>query len=372
MSVPTLGQIPQVPLTAFPGSQPVQKPSVWTTNPVLSYVNDIYSSVANRRAALGLPNPGTIENINKETSKDVFLNNYFFTGLRADLSKSFSMNPAFQVSHSFSLGSPVMPPYGFAAFYATDDVLLQGNIDNDRSLSGRFHYGWNTFNVSKANIQIAAGQPAMLQLEHDYRGTDFSLNLKALNPSVLEGGFTGVAVGSILQSVTPKLALGLETVYSCQSPMYPPDAAVNYYGRYVGDDWVAAAQLQAQGSVLASFWRRVTDKVEAGIETSLSVGASQQQQMMMMMGGAPQIDATTTIGAKYEFRQSVFRGQIDSQGKVACLVERRVLPVVSVLFAGEIDHSKSSARLGLGLQFEAGGEEVYSQAENLSQPRPPM
>jgi mitochondrial import receptor subunit TOM40 len=369
LPIPSLGDVSNIPLPGFKPQKVSSGPSIWESNPVFSYVNDVYSSIAARRAALNLSNPGTMENINKEVSKDVFLNNYFFTGLRADLTKSFSVNPAFQVSHSFSLGSPVMPPYGFAAFYATDNVFLQGNIDNDLSLSGRLHYGWTKSNITKANVQIANGQPAMLQVEHDYQGSDFSLNFKSLNPSVLDGGFTGVAVASLLQSVSPKLALGLEAVYSSQSPLYPPDAAVSYVGRYVADDWIAAAQLQAQGAVLASFWRRVTDKVEAGIETSIAVGGNQQA---LMMGHAPSIEASTTIGAKYEFRQSVFRGQIDSAGKVSCLLERRVLPVVSVIFAGEIDHSKSTARLGLGLQFEAGGEEAMQQADPTAQPHPPM
>jgi mitochondrial import receptor subunit TOM40 len=265
-----------------------------------------------------------------------------------------------------------MPPYAFAAFYATDNMFMQGNIDNDYALSGRMHYGWDAANTSKAQVQLANGQPAMVQLEHDLIGSDFSLNFKALNPSFLEGGFTGVAVGSILQSLTPSLALGLEAVYSKQAAAYPPDAAISYVGRYAAKDWVASAQLQAQGAVLASFWRKVTDKVEAGVETSISLGGSQQA---LMMGGAPSIEATTTIGAKYEFRQSVFRGQIDSAGRVSCLLERRVLPVVSVIFAGEIDHSKSTARLGLGLQFDASGDEQMQQYQDQSgaaQPHPPM
>lgn len=178
-----------------------------------------------------------------------------------------------------------------------------------------------------------------------------------------------MAVGSYLQSINPKLALGLEAVYSSQSAAYPPDAAVSYVARYVSNDWIASAQLQAQGAILASFWRKVTDKVEAGVETQLSMAG---QQQAIIMGAAPTIEATTTIGAKYEFRQSVFRGQIDSTGKVACLLERRVLPVVSVIFAGEIDHAKKAARLGLGLQFEAGGEEVLQQDPNAAQPHPPM
>lgn len=372
--IPTLGDISKLPLGGFPGTTISAPPSIWETNPVLSPFNSLYTSIAARRSALNLTNPGTIENLNKEVSKDVFLNNYFFSGLRADLSKPLSMNPAFQVSHSFAIGSPVMPAYGFAAFYATDNVLLQGNMDNDRSLSGRFHYGWSKSTTTKATIQIANGQPSMLQLEHDFLGPDFSVNFKTLNPSFLDGAFTGVAVGSFLQALTPKLALGLETVYSAQSIAHPPDAAVSFVGRYVSGDWIASGQLQAQGAIIASFYRKVTDKVEAGIEANLGLSNPQAQAMMGGSPSGPTIEGTTTIGAKYEFRQSVFRGQIDSNGKVSCLLERRVLPVISVTFAGEIDHAKNTSRLGLGLQFEAGGEELYAQGppDPSSQAHPPM
>lgn len=359
--IPNFGDISKLPLGSIPGATVSAPPSVWETNAVLSPFNSLYRTVASRRAALGLSNPGTIENINKEVSKDVFLTNYFFSGLRADLSKPLSMSPAFQISHSFAIGSPVMPAYGFAAFYATDSTLLQGNIDNDLSLSGRFHYGWSKNSTTKASLQIANGQPAMLQLEHDFLGPDYSINFKSLNSSFLEGAFTGVAVGNFLQALTPKLAVGLETVYSAQSIAHPPDAAVSFVGRYVSNDWIASAQLQAQGSVIASFYRKVTDKVEAGVETSIGLASPQSQAMMDGPGSGPTVEGNTTIGAKYEFRQSVFRGQIDSNGKVSCLLEHRVLPVVSVTFAAEIDHAKNASRLGLGLQFEAGGEELYAQ-----------
>lgn len=361
-------------VTAFPGTIPVtkQQESVLDTlgqYPVLGQLCDTIKTVQSRRQALNLPNPGTIENINKETSKDVFLTNFFFTGLRADLNKSLSMNPAFQLSHSFSCGSPVLTPYSVAAFYGTDNVLLQGNLDNEKSLSARMHYGWTRDIVSKASVQIANGQ-TMCQLEQDVKGCDYSLNFKALNPSLIDGVFTGVATGSILQSLTPKLALGLEALYSRQISAYPADAAVNYYARYVSNDWIASLSMQASGSVLASFYRKVSDKVEAGVETSVSLGGQQQ----MMMGMPPTIEAQTTIGAKYEFRQSSFRGQINSDGKVSCYLEQRVLPVMSILFAGEIDHKTQQPRIGVGLSLEAGGEEPFQHAEamGLSQPRPPM
>lgn len=351
-----------IDLVEIPGvtSEKPKPTGLWSSNPLFSFLNNAYENIAEHRRTLNLTNPGTMENLSKEVTRDVFLNQYFFTGLRADLNKAFSMNPAFQTSHTFSIGSQSIPPYAFSALYATDTFFAQGNIDNDFSLSGRLNYGWDKFNVSKATLQIVRGQPTMLQLEQDFQGSDYSLNLKALNPSFLDdGNFTGVAVGSILQSITPKLAVGLETVYSAQ-PSMPADAAVSYYTRYNAGNWIASAQLQAQGALVASFWRKVAENVEAGIETQLS------SQIVPVAGGAllggqpsfkVNFEGVTTIGAKYEFRQSVFRGQVDSTGKVAAFLERRILPTVSVLFCGEIDQSKYASKIGVGLTFETAGSE---------------
>ena len=91
-------------------------------NPVMSAMRDTYTSLLERREALGLSNPGTVDNINREVQKDVFLTNYMFTGLRADLTKAFSMAPLFQVSHAFAMGSQGLPPYTFASLYGTNNV----------------------------------------------------------------------------------------------------------------------------------------------------------------------------------------------------------------------------------------------------------
>ncbi|CAN3374131.1 hypothetical protein DIURU_000931 [Diutina rugosa] len=350
MAIPTLPQVTP---------DPPKQNGIWSSNPVFSYLNDVYTTLAEHRQSLGLINPGTIENLTKEVSRDVFLNQYFFTGLRADLNKAFSMQPAFQTSHTLSIGSQVLPPYAFSALYATDDYFVQGNIDNDLSFSGRINYGWDKANISKVTLQIARGQPSMVQLEQDYQANDFSINLKTLNPSFLTGGFSGVAVASLLQSVSPKLAIGLEAMYSKQAGPAPPDSAVSYVARYNAGNWIATAQIQAQGSVVASFWRKVTDKVEAGVETQIAASVKPITDPMMgtPIGFEPVVEGQTTIGAKYEYRQSVFRGQLDSTGKVAAFLEKRVLPTVSILFSGEIDQIKASTRLGVGLQFESAGNE---------------
>lgn len=88
-------------------------------------VINAYRSFQERRETLGLNNPGPVEQIAKEVQRDVLLNNHTFSGLRAELNKSFSINPLFQISHAFSTGSQVLAPYTFLALYGTDNVSLR-------------------------------------------------------------------------------------------------------------------------------------------------------------------------------------------------------------------------------------------------------
>ena len=75
------------------------------------------------RHRLGLQNPGTMEGLHKEVQRDVFLTNFAFSGMKADLGRSFCANPLFQVQHSFSAGSSQVAPWSFLSMYATDNVL---------------------------------------------------------------------------------------------------------------------------------------------------------------------------------------------------------------------------------------------------------
>ena len=90
-------------------------------NPIATAVSDVYKGLSNRRAKLGLSNPGSVEKIAKEVQNDVFLSNLMFTGLRADINKAFSISPLFQVSHQFFIGER-LSPYTFAALYGTNKV----------------------------------------------------------------------------------------------------------------------------------------------------------------------------------------------------------------------------------------------------------
>lgn len=221
-------------------------------------------------------------------------------------------------------------------------MFLQGNFDNDGQLGGRANYRWNSTFTSKVNAQIAPGPgQAMVQLDNDMTGKDFTASLKAINPSILEGGLTGIFIGSYLQSLTPSLAVGLESVWQRTALNTGPDTALSYVARYKGSDWIASGQiLQAQGAINTSYWRRLTDKVEAGVDLNLQfapgIGGGG------LMGGGMRKEGTTIVGAKYDFRASTFRAQLDSSGRLSCLLEKRVLPPVLVSFAGEMDHFKVS------------------------------
>lgn len=221
-------------------------------------------------------------------------------------------------------------------------MLLQGNIDNDGQLSARTNYRWSPSLVTKTNTQIAPGPgQAMLQIDNDYTGKDFTASLKALNPSILEGGLTGIYVGSYLQSLTPKLALGLEAVWQRSAMNTGPETALSYCAKYVSKDWVASAQLQAQGALNTTYWRRITDKVEAGVDLNLTLGPSRSRGGGGgLMGGGLSKEGIATVGAKYDFRTSTFRAQLDSSGRLACLLEKRIAPAVQLTFAGDIDHFK--------------------------------
>ena len=105
----------------------------------------------------------------------------------------------------------------------------------------------------------------MIQLEHDRVGRDYSLNLKAYNPGVVDG--TGVFMASYLQSLTKRFALGTEVIW--QKPNADiEEANMSYMAKYVGGkdrDWIATATLQsAQGVINGTYWQRLSDKVEAG------------------------------------------------------------------------------------------------------------
>ncbi|KAJ4572232.1 translocase of outer mitochondrial membrane [Exophiala dermatitidis] len=311
-----------------------------TDNAISAAISDTYANLQERRTLLGLENPGTVDNIAREVQKDVLLSNFMFSGLRCDLQKIFSVSPLFRLQHGLAMGSQQLPPWQLMALYGTSNVFMQAAYSSDKSLTAWGNLRWTPRFVTKTQTSIDPRQTqAMVQIENEYTGQDFSASLKAISPSILEGGLTGIVIGSYLQSVTPKLSLGLEGVWQRAALNAKPETAMSYCARYKGTDWIGSAQYLAQGSVGASYWRKLSDKVEAGVDCQL--------QFAPGMGGAGMFggirrEGTTTVGVKYNFATSVYRAQVDSAGKLGVVLEKRVAPPVTLTFAAEIDQVKVS------------------------------
>ncbi|KAL9087694.1 MAG: hypothetical protein Q9159_003506 [Coniocarpon cinnabarinum] len=351
-------------------------------NPVTRTLRDVYNGFQERRSALGLSNPGVVEDISREVSRDVLLRNQMFAGFRAEFSKIFSTSPMFQTAHSLAMGNNgAMPPYSFAALYGSPKIFMQGNVNNEFSLSSQFNYRpfsaltlRNSVSLSPSTASQA--QSNTVQVEATYKGQDFSVDLKAINPSVIDSpdsDLTGILVGSYLQSITPRLALGLETMWQRQTGDEPPQTITSYAMRYRAPTWIASAQLMpTQGVLQSSYWQKVAKQVDVGLDLNLSLmgtlsGAAGGAALGPMMGQLKN-EGTATAGIKYEFRTSQFRGQVDSNGKVSALLERRVAPMIMMTFAGEMDHAKSASKIGLAVQIEsAGSEEFMDQQEKAQQ-----
>lgn len=91
--------------------------------------------------------------------------------------------------------------------------------------------------------------------------------------------------------------------------------------------WIATAKTQGLGILQATYWQKLSAKVEVAAELQLSAMP-------------PQREAITTIGAKYDLRAATFRAQLDSTGKVSAFLERRITPTFTFMTSGEIDHFK--------------------------------
>ncbi|KAG4304116.1 hypothetical protein PORY_002480 [Pneumocystis oryctolagi] len=289
--------------------------------PFKEYIKNSIETLREIRSSLQLSNPGTVEYLSREAQQDVLLSRMMFTGARADLGKVFSCKDdvTFQTTHSFSVGSQQFPPYSFGTVFGTKKFVATGNIDMDGQMSMRLNYQWTPQLASKVQMQLSsmAGK-SVVQLEQDYQGSDTSINLKYMNPSFLDNGLTGIVVASFLQTITPKLSLGIEGVWQKPpSAAGPEDTTLSYLGRYVEKDWIVTAQVASQGIYSLTYWRKLSPKVQVGTECQIVTASP-----AMVPLGVIKKEGVTAIGAKYEFMNSVFRAQVDTMGKNWIICEK--------------------------------------------------
>lgn len=82
------------------------------------------------------------------------MTNYFFEGARADLSKVISPMPAFQITHSFTLGRE-KSSYMLGAVYANASSFLHGQWDpSTGGVNMRANQTWSPTDVTKIQGQV--------------------------------------------------------------------------------------------------------------------------------------------------------------------------------------------------------------------------
>lgn len=177
-----------------------------------------------------------------------------------------------------------------------------------------------------------------------------------MNPDFTSQSFQGVVVASILQSITPRLSLGLESAWQRQplpgglgqpGSILPSETSTSFLAKLVGLDktWIAAATIiPSNGAINATFWKRLGEKVEAGVSLDLKAGTTQSMPQGGGVLAQPFMsrvrEGSATIGLKYEFRTAMLRAQVDSGGRVSAYLDRRVAPQIGITFCGDIDHFK--------------------------------
>ena len=238
------------------------------------------------------------------------------------------------------LGTGTAPAsYHFGALYANERHLLHGMIGGDGTLQGKWH--WSSIDKSKllrVHHQISPSQPNydMLQVEGEILGSDWSLTAKTFNPT--PAPFGGIFTLGFLQSIGKGLALGAETIYQRISAK-DQELGVSLLAKAWDSNRIFAFTLQQFCLAQASYWHKVSDRVELGTELQASLVGKR--------------DGIATVACKLDFRQATVRGQVDTTGKVALVLEEKLAPGFSFLLSGELDHQKGTNRFGVGINMES-------------------
>lgn len=114
----------------------------------------------------------------------------------------------------------------------------------------------------------------MLHIEQDRQGSDYSLNGKLMNPSPLES--TGIFLASYLQSVTRDLAIGSEILVQRPTPDME-ETAMSFVAKYTRPDYIATLQSQGSGVIQATYFQRINEKVDFGVELTLLMAGGRRE-----------------------------------------------------------------------------------------------
>jgi len=285
-----------------------------------------------------LSNPGVFEELHKK-SKEVLPSP--FDGFRLAVNKGLSNH--FQVSHTLNMSAvPNGTSYHFGATYVggqqtspTDAYpVILGDIDNSGSLSAQMIHQFTKRIKAKCVVQTQQKEFAMIQMDADYRGDDFTAVCTLGNIDILNE--SGIMVNHYLQRITKNLDLGVECLYHYGQGQ--ESAVLSLAGKYSTDNWVAAAQINPMGWH-ASYYHKGNDNISVGVDYEYS---SRMQDSCVSLGyqvDIPKANATV-------------RGMLDTNWTVAAVFEKRLLPLpFTFLLSGMVNNDKNVSQFGFALHI---------------------
>ncbi|TPX31497.1 hypothetical protein SmJEL517_g05192 [Synchytrium microbalum] len=388
-------------------------------------MNTLWERLSEFRQRMRLPCPGTYENLHRDI-KGVMPTLHVIDGAKVDLTSMLS--PAFQVTHSFAWASQQYPPtYHFGAGYIGKQAFMHGQVDSDGNLQARANYSWLQPSEAPAPPPVQAPKPGepqqtqpppppappskaptsttklqmqfssmqnMLQIEHEHVGSDWSLNVKAINPNPIDvppsyllatppvgrkthpSSITGIYAASYLQSITSSLAVGGEFLYQRPNPDVeepaltlairyaplptsavppPPVLPAGFPSPYQPvnpndpTEVLTATYQPSNGLLHTSYYKKINQRLEVAAELQLLITMGSARSEGVRQGIA-------SVGFKMDTVFATVRGMVDTQGKVSTVIEERLAQGLSFQLSGEMDYSKGqggAGRVGIGFTLEA-------------------
>jgi hypothetical protein len=289
------------------------------------------------------PNPGQYDQKDMDAKK--CLNVDTFEGMRFDTNIQLSLGQ-FVVGHGFMMGPPPPPnpqlprgsppepasTYHFTSTYINGETQLFGRIGADGMLDARL-YNQVTPNIL-CKVQTAlqpAAEYAAARVDVDFKGEDYTTNLRMANGWQLGGSYW--------QSLTQKLALGGDAMYSGEHQAMSMSCAA----RWTDPDWLAVGaytleELAQPGRPLhitnLHYVRKVSDRVNLASEL-IYVGNTNMTKV--------------NVGAEVTLRQSRLNACVDQSGRIKSSLEALLFGPFKFLLSAEMHHASDEFKFGFGI-----------------------
>ena len=276
----------------------------------------------------GRTNPGQFDKADREALQ--VLKPDIFDGCRFEHNRL--LGPNFTVSHSLWLGSAMLQSgnhYQFGSTVVLNEgtTMLLGRIDPEGRLDAQWHqeYVQPQKVISRVQASITPQKEQnMTQASLEVNGLDYAGTLKLV---------TGPMFGlSYFQSVTKAMSFGAEAFYHHGQGASHIMARTRYED---GSD-IATATLTTMGTISANYVRKVSERVSLASEFQVSLADRQ---------------STMNVGYEFLLRTSKISGVVSTEGVIQTQIQEMLVPGLSIIFNGILDHKHNQHRFGYGIQM---------------------